>query len=104
VYFGQPKNDDCCVLSDFCLVYLPFVILTRNSVVLWHTGIRHVIEEQRRYAIKIMNGRYKRQNQITHNDHHSWVGLGPIYPNRVYLVTNLSCIALFSIENMHCFV
>jgi hypothetical protein len=37
-----------------------------------------------------MNERYRRQNQIIHNSCHSWVVLGRIYPNRVYLVTYIS--------------
>jgi hypothetical protein len=87
----------CCLIFVSCT----FCSLFRqhNSVVLQHTSIRRVIGEQRSYAVEIMNGRYMRHNQITYNNRHSWVGLGPIYHNRVYLVTYLSCIALFSIEN-----
>jgi hypothetical protein len=77
--------------------YLVFVSCTfrlwfrqRNSIILWHTGINRLIAEQRGYGVKIMNRRYMRQNQITCNGCHSWVGLGPIYPNRVYFVTYLS--------------
>jgi hypothetical protein len=41
------------------------------------------------------------QNQRAQNDRHSWMGLGPIYPNRVYLCHLLFmtiCICLFSIK------
>jgi hypothetical protein len=49
-----------------------------------------VIGEQQGYAVEITNGRYRSQDQRACNGHHSWVGLAPIYPNRVYLVTYYS--------------
>jgi hypothetical protein len=88
------------LVSDSCTFRLWF--RQRNPVVLRHTNIRHVIGEQQSYAIKIMNGRYMSQKQRACNDRHSWVGLVPIYPNRVYLCHLLFmtvCIYLFSIKN-----
>jgi hypothetical protein len=32
-----------------------------NTIVLWHTDIKHMIREQRGYAAEIMNGRYMSQ-------------------------------------------
>jgi hypothetical protein len=88
------------LVSDSCTFRSWF--RQHNPVALLHMNIKRVIEEQQGYAVKIMNGRYRSQNQRARNDRHSWVGLGPIYPNRVYLCHLLfmtMCICLFSIKN-----
>jgi hypothetical protein len=46
-----------------------------------------MIGEHQGYAAEITNEIYTSQNQRARNDRHSWVGLGPIHPNRVYLAT-----------------
>jgi hypothetical protein len=42
------------------LVYLSFMVSAKNPVVVYHTDIERVIEEQQDYTDKIINARYMR--------------------------------------------
>jgi hypothetical protein len=100
--FGQPENGGRCMHIWF-LIRVPSVHDFDSVTLLFSfTPISRCEGEQWGYAVEIMNERYTSQNQRACNDRHSWVGLGPIYPNRVYLCHLLFmtiCICLFSIEN-----
>jgi hypothetical protein len=103
VLFGQLKNGDRRVLFGYwylCIFHAWF--WHRNQVVLRYTGIGVWLKNNRVMLLKLWTKDTRARNQITCKDHHSWVGLGPIHPHRVYPyhISFLElCFYLFSIKN-----
>jgi hypothetical protein len=101
-YFGQPENDDRCLLSGVYL-YVSFIHdFGSVTLIFSDTSISTVWSENSGVMLsKLRSEDTQGRHQITHDGCYSYVGLGHILPNRVltsHLSSLTSCIAFRSIE------
>lgn len=101
-YFQNLENDDCCVLSSFMTPMSSVHDCDNVALLFSNTLVSNVWSENTEVMLlKLWTEGTWARNQITHNTPHSWMGLWPIFPNRVFPchLSFLICISLFSIKN-----